>query len=173
MRARAWVVAGTAAVLLAAGSVAGLAATRPGPTGPASCAVPSPAGQRVDVVLTDMGGMMGGRGRMMLRAVPGTVAAGPVTVVAANHGNRAHELVVLPLADGRSAGSRPLGEDDTVDETGSLGEASRGCGAGAGDGILPGQVGWVTVPLQPGRYELLCNLPGHYAAGMYAELDVT
>jgi len=27
--------------------------------------------------------------------------------------------------------------------------------------------------LAAGRYELLCNLPGHYAAGMYTELDVT
>jgi len=31
----------------------------------------------------------------------------------------------------------------------------------------------VTMVLKPGRYEVLCNLPGHYAAGMYAELDVT
>ncbi len=27
--------------------------------------------------------------------------------------------------------------------------------------------------LQPGRYELVCNFPGHYTAGMYTELDVT
>jgi len=26
--------------------------------------------------------------------------------------------------------------------------------------------------LAPGRYELICNLPGHYAAGMFIELDV-
>jgi hypothetical protein len=31
---------------------------------------------------------------------------------------------------------------------------------------------WVTLHLAPGRYELICNLPGHYAAGMFAELDV-
>ena len=41
------------------------------------------------------------------------------------------------------------------------------------DGIAPGAAGWVTLHLDPGRYELICNLPGHYAAGMYAELDVT
>jgi uncharacterized cupredoxin-like copper-binding protein len=29
-----------------------------------------------------------------------------------------------------------------------------------------------TVTLRPGRYELLCKVPGHYAAGMHAELDV-
>jgi uncharacterized cupredoxin-like copper-binding protein len=31
----------------------------------------------------------------------------------------------------------------------------------------------VTLDLKPGRYELLCNLPHHYAGGMYTELDVT
>ena len=25
---------------------------------------------------------------------------------------------------------------------------------------------------RPGRYELVCNYPGHYRAGMYAELGV-
>jgi hypothetical protein len=58
-------------------------------------------------------------------------------------------------------------------ETGSLGEASDNCAANTGDGIAPGGASWTTVTLQPGRYELVCNVPGHYAAGMYAELDVT
>jgi uncharacterized cupredoxin-like copper-binding protein len=31
----------------------------------------------------------------------------------------------------------------------------------------------VTVTLAPGHYELVCNLPGHYTAGMYTQLDVT
>jgi uncharacterized cupredoxin-like copper-binding protein len=31
----------------------------------------------------------------------------------------------------------------------------------------------VTITLAPGRYELICNLPGHYAAGDYTELTVT
>jgi len=41
--------------------------------------------------------------------------------------------------------------------------------AGAAATVL----GWVTVNLTPGRYELLCNLPGNYAPGMHAELDVS
>jgi uncharacterized cupredoxin-like copper-binding protein len=44
---------------------------------------------------------------------------------------------------------------------------------GAGGGIAPGGVGWVALTLAPGRYELLCNIPGHYAAGAYTELDVS
>ena len=111
--------------------------------------------------------------RMMLRAVPARVSAGPVSLVATNMGWRTHELVILPLAAGASAGQRVAGSDGKVAESGSLGEASTSCGAGAGDGITSGSVGWTTVTLAPGRYELLCNLPNHYADGMHQEIVVT
>jgi uncharacterized cupredoxin-like copper-binding protein len=136
-------------------------------------------GRRVNVMLADMGmtQMMGGvaplAAHMRLRAVPATVAAGTVTLVAMNMGWRTHELVVVPLAVGAAAGQRIPGPDGKVDETGSLGEASTSCGAGAGDGIRAGSVGWTTLTLAPGRYELLCNLRNHYADGMYQELVVT
>lgn len=184
MVARTYLLAGAATVALTAGSLAAVAATgvsvhsdghgmdRLAVT---SCAAPaSLPGERVTVMLSDMRGrgrMMGGR-RMMLRALPGTVAPGEVSLVAANRGTRTHELVVLPLADGAAVGSRLVASDNTVSEAGSLGEASNSCGSGAGHGIRAGRTGWVTLTLRPGRYELLCNLPGHYAAGMYAELDV-
>jgi uncharacterized cupredoxin-like copper-binding protein len=136
-------------------------------------------GRRVNVRLADMGmtQMMGGvaplAAHMRLRAAPATVAAGTVTLVAMNLGWRTHELVVVPLAVGAEAGQRIPGPDGKVDETGSLGEASTSCGAGAGDGIHAGSVGWTTLTLAPGRYELLCNLRNHYADGMYQELVVT
>ncbi len=65
-----------------------------------------------------------------------------------------------------------------MDETGSLGEASRTCGVGEGMNIAPygiaaGASGWTAITLPPGRYELICNIAGHYWAGMYTELDVT
>ncbi len=145
-----------------------------------TCSAPADlTGARVIVMLGDMGmmRMMGGTAplgvRMMLRAVPGTVPAGPVSLLAENMGWRTHELVILPLAAGVAAGQRVPGADGTIDETGSLGEASASCGAGTGDGITSGSVGWMTVTLAPGRYELLCNLPNHYADGMYQELIVT
>ena len=40
-------------------------------------------------------------------------------------------------------------------------------------GIAPGTSGWTTLTLPPGCYELICNIAGHYGAGMYAVLDVT
>lgn len=121
------------------------------------------------------GGAMMSRatGWMMVHAVPQRVAAGTVSLVAVNHGGRIHELVVLPLAAGAAVGTRTIGADNTVDEAGNLGEASRSCGAGSGRGIAAGSAGWITMTLKPGRYELVCNRPGHYAAGMYTELDVT
>ena len=145
-----------------------------------TCSAPaSLPGQRVTVTLADMGmtRMMGGvaplGAHMMLRAAPATVAAGKVSLVATNMGWRTHELVVLPLAAGATAGARVPGSDGKVDENGSLGEVSRSCAAGTGDGITAGAVGWVTLTLAPGRYELVCNLPNHYADGMRQELDVT
>jgi uncharacterized cupredoxin-like copper-binding protein len=136
-------------------------------------------GGRVNVILADMGmtQMMSGTAplgaHMRLRAAPATVAAGTVTLVATNMGWRTHELVIVPLADGAAAGQRIAGSDGKVDETGSLGEASTSCHAGTGDGIHAGTVGWITLTLVPGRYELFCNLRNHYADGMYQELAVT
>lgn len=147
-------------------------------TGTTRCAAPALAGTAVRVTATDMagmsGGMMGGGARtMMLRADRASVPAGTVSLQVANLGTRTHELVVLPLPANQATGARTVARDDTVSETGSLGEASRSCGAGHGDGITAGATGWVTLHLTPGRYELVCNLPGHYRHGMYTELDVT
>ena len=139
----------------------------------------SPSGQTIAVLLGDMGmtQMMGGTaprgGHMMLVATPARVAGGQVTLVASNRGWRTHELVILPLVTGSSSGRLTVGADGKVPEAGSLGEASKSCAGGAGEGIKAGTVGWTTVGLARGRYELVCNLPNHYASGMTQELDVT
>jgi uncharacterized cupredoxin-like copper-binding protein len=145
-----------------------------------TCSPPSSLpGRTVTVTLADMGmtQMMGGTAplgaQMMLRANPATVAAGEISLVAENMGWRTHELVILPLPAGSPAGQRVPGPDGKVDESGSLGEASARCAAGSGEGISAGAVGWTTVTLPPGRYELVCNLTNHYADGMRQELDVT
>jgi uncharacterized cupredoxin-like copper-binding protein len=134
--------------------------------------VPQLAGTTVRVTAADMGAMMGG-GRAGLVLDRGSAPAGTVSLVLTNAGRRTHELVVLPLAAGQQVGTRAVGADGTVNESGSLGEASRSGGADAGDGIAPGTAGWTTLDLPAGRYELICNIAGHYAAGMYAELTVS
>src|SRR5512144_253446 len=187
------VVGAAAAVVLAAGSTLAMAAAAgafdrasPRPAAGSACLSPPLPGASVDVRLTDMGAMMGGRypsgpmmggqyrsGMMRVLAAPDTVSAGTVSFRGRNVGALTHELVVLLLPSGQGAGQRTVGGDGRVEETASSGEASRSCGVGAGDGIAPGASGWVTLRLSSGRYELVCNLPGHYQAGMYTTLTVT
>jgi uncharacterized cupredoxin-like copper-binding protein len=145
-----------------------------------TCTPPSaPAGTVERVLLGDrhMTHMLGGvaplGSQMMLRAAPDQVPSGTITFVVANMGWRTHELVVLPLAPGGTAGELQPGPDGTVDEAASLGEASASCASGEGDGIKSGAVGWVSLDLPAGEYELVCNLPNHYANGMYQGIVVT
>jgi uncharacterized cupredoxin-like copper-binding protein len=186
-----------AVLALAAVSILSVAATGAfddQASAPASdrCRVPPLPGTVVSVRLVDMRSMMtrppmmGGHGAMMsqrdwrsfrpgmmrLIMAPTEVPHGTVSFAVTNRGFLTHELVVLPLPAGQLVGSRMPGANGKVSETGGLGEASASCAGGAGDGITPGSVGWVTLRLPPGRYELICNLPGHYTAGMDAELDV-
>jgi len=144
-------------------------------------AAPKLPGTVVTVSLQNMGGpLMGGqgntmmgRGSMGLIADHATVPHGTVSFFVTNDGSINHEMVVLPLADSQAAGTRPIAGDAKVDETDSLGEASKTNGEGTGEGIVPGASGWMTITLAPGHYELVCNLAGHYRSGMYTELTVT
>lgn len=145
-----------------------------------TCSAPSDLpGTTVEVMVGDMGmtTIMSGTAptgaRMMLRTSPVSAPSGQVSFVVSNMGWRTHEMVILPLAAGQQAGTRVPGSDGKVDETGSLGEASNPCGSGSGDGLTSGSVGWVTVSLPAGRYELACNEPNHFADGMRQEFDVT
>jgi uncharacterized cupredoxin-like copper-binding protein len=139
-----------------------------------ACTPPtSLSGQAIYVSVIDMGMMMGDSRRMGLSANPPTIASGRVKVFVANVGMRTHEVVILPLASGQSAGTRVVGSDGKVDESGSLGEVSNNCASGSGEGILAGARGWTTLNLAPGRYEFVCNLPNHYSSGMFQEVDVT
>lgn len=145
-----------------------------------ACVTPATSGTVVNVTLTNTGGPMMGRsngmmsgGAMRLTADRSIVVHGPITFVATNSGSLTHEMVILALPNQQIAGTRPIGGDGKVDETGSLGEASTSCGQGAGEGILPGSSSWASATLPPGRYEVICDLPGHYAAGMYTQLTVT
>ncbi|MGI8418231.1 MAG: sulfocyanin-like copper-binding protein [Nakamurella sp.] len=133
----------------------------------------------MNVTLADMGmtRMMGGIApmgfRMVLHAGPAIVAAGQISLVALNVGWRTHELVILPLSAGATAGQRIAGSDGNVPETGSLGEASSSCAAQCGSGNHRRSGGWVTVTLTPGRYELVCILQNHYDDGMHQEFTVS
>jgi uncharacterized cupredoxin-like copper-binding protein len=144
-----------------------------------SCTAPNLPGTVIDVTLTNMGGPMMDRGNgitdggaMRLSTDRPTATHGEISFLVTNGGSVTHELIILPLRGSQIVGTRRSGGDGRIDEAGSVGEASNSCGGGTGQGVLPGASGWVTVTLPPGRYELVCNLPGHYAAGMYSQLTV-
>lgn len=173
-------------VVLTAGSTVAIAAAGGAfnQSSPVSCAAPDLPGTVVDVGLVDMGNMMGGNSmmddplsgppatHMRLLAAPTSVPSGTVSFRVHNNGTRTHELVVLPLGSNHKAGQHTVGSDARIDEAGTLGEASRTCGSGAGEGIDAGAAGWVTLPLRPGSYELVCNLKHHYSSGMFKTLIV-
>jgi uncharacterized cupredoxin-like copper-binding protein len=86
-------------------------------------------------------------------------AAGKVTFAVQNSGRVTHEFVVLrtnkPAAD--------LLRGNRADESGNVGET--------GD-LKPGQAKSITLRLPAGHYALICNLPGHYAAGQHTDFTV-
>jgi uncharacterized cupredoxin-like copper-binding protein len=92
-----------------------------------------------------------------------TVRAGDVSFAVHNQGPDSHELIVI-----RERGSRlPLRRDGvTVDED-ALERSTPGA-------LEPGSPGTrhLKVHLTPGRYELICNMSGHYLGGMRARLVV-
>jgi uncharacterized cupredoxin-like copper-binding protein len=149
------------AVVLAAAAVLALGAL--------AIAGPSDArSARVVSVLLDDG---------VLDADRGAVRAGSVTLLARNTGAQEHELALLRtdlpadrLPVGLS-GVRYAGAGRLV--VGTAHGHAHVADRGHPGHIAPGGRDRVRVDLTPGRYVLLCNLPGHYAAGQRAALTVT
>jgi uncharacterized cupredoxin-like copper-binding protein len=93
------------------------------------------------------------------------VSSGDVTFDVANQGPSTHEFVVFrtDLAQDQL----PTGSDGTVNE-----DAKGLTHVDEVEDIASGSAGTLDVTLQPGHYVFICNLPGHYAAGMHAEVTV-
>jgi uncharacterized cupredoxin-like copper-binding protein len=87
------------------------------------------------------------------------VKAGKVNFTAKNTGTLIHELIVMKT----DKPADKLGTGQKISEKDSVGEISE---------LKPGKTGNVTLDLKPGNYVLICNVPGHYMAGMYKPLQV-
>jgi uncharacterized cupredoxin-like copper-binding protein len=93
------------------------------------------------------------------------VKAGMVTFKVTNASkDMEHEMLVVPIADMKT----PLPYNDNenrLDEEANedLGEVAE---------LAPGASGELTVEMKPGLYALICNIPGHYAAGMWKVIAV-
>ena len=131
-----------------------------------------------DSVMMDeahMGGMGMGMGMKHMGDMPmamlgitidqAEVPAGKVTFEVTNTSdNMIHELIVAPVASADMVVPYNI-EENAVDEEGlgDLGEV---------DDIEPGKSGALTLDLGPGTYLLYCNIPGHFANGMWVTLTV-
>lgn len=100
-------------------------------------------------------------------SVPARMPAGWVTLRVRNRGPDTHELLIVraAAADGRL----PLRRDGvTVDE-----DALKARTVGSVDGVQAGRDRVLRLRLAAGRYELFCNMAGHYLTGMHTVLIVT
>jgi uncharacterized cupredoxin-like copper-binding protein len=92
------------------------------------------------------------------------VPAGEVRLVVANDGPDMHELLIA-----RTGATLPLRKDGlTVDE-----EKLEPVTIAEAEAEPPGAAHVLQLKLRPGRYELFCNMAGHYLGGMRARLVVT
>lgn len=92
-------------------------------------------------------------------------AAGATSFEVTNNGPSTHEFVVF--ATKLAPDALPTNDDGTVDEEGKgvthideIEDVGAGCNA------------TLNLDLDPGSYVVICNLPGHYQAGMHAPLTV-
>jgi uncharacterized cupredoxin-like copper-binding protein len=96
-----------------------------------------------------------------------TATAGSVTISAPNTGQLVHELVLAKTDV--DPGALPTTADGAVDEA-KL--EARGEDAGEIADVEPQDSKDGTFKLTPARYVMFCNIPGHYAQGMYGTLTV-
>jgi uncharacterized cupredoxin-like copper-binding protein len=94
-------------------------------------------------------------GDMWIKSSVPSVKAGKVTFNVTNQGPSAHGLAIVPAPAKVSGG--------LVDESTFL---------ASGDHLAAGGSGTVSVDLKPGTYELICHVPGHYAAGQKTTFEV-
>jgi len=105
-------------------------------------------------------------GNMRMSLDHATVAAGRVTFRAKNQSkNLIHEVIVVKIDPKKPALPYDEKKGEVVEkQIHHLGEMSD---------LKPGASGAITLSLKPGSYVLICNQPGHYKAGMAANLFVS
>lgn len=94
---------------------------------------------------------------MKISLKPAVVSKGQVKFIVRNTGTVEHEMVVI-----RGAAKLAVKNFEAV-ETTSPGEV---------EGVKPGNVKSLTLKLNPGKYLIICNIPGHYMLGMRSGLTV-
>jgi uncharacterized cupredoxin-like copper-binding protein len=103
---------------------------------------------------------MGTPSEFALASDPAEVASGKVTFAVTNGGAVVHEMVVVKTDTAAGELGAANGEADETDAVGEVAD------------LEVGKSKSITLDLPAGHYALLCNLPGHYAGGMFADFEV-
>ena len=124
-----------------------------------------PSSQTTDVDDTESNKITGVVKEWSVEVSAGKAQAGEVVFAIANFGTIAHEFLVTKTTYG--PGEIPVGANNRFDEEDP--------GITVIDEIKEWPVDEAKVlklDLEPGTYELLCNIEGHYANGMYHYFEV-
>ena len=97
-----------------------------------------------------------------------TAKSGSATINAPNIGKLEHELALFKT--NTSPAKLPTAPDGGIDEE-KLDKVAQNVGEITG--VAAGQSGSGKFDLTPGNYVMFCNLPGHFAQGMYGTVTVT
>jgi uncharacterized cupredoxin-like copper-binding protein len=120
----------------------------PGAPMPKAPAAPAAAG-------TPAGAIQVTLGEMFVKTPVSSAKAGKVAFQVQNTGQTAHQFAIVP-APAKIAGA-------VVDPSTVLAQSKQ---------LNGGQSDTVTATLKPGSYELICLMPGHYAAGQHVPFTV-
>lgn len=105
-------------------------------------------------------------GKMGITTDISRVKAGKIDFEVTNDSkSMVHEMLVVKVKTFNEA--LPYNDNQAriiEDKTNDFGEVSE---------LEPGQSGSLTLNLKPGKYMLVCNIPGHYKSHMYTDLLVT
>lgn len=108
-------------------------------------------------------GMMG---LMSVRIDQNAIKAGPVTFEVTNWSRGiVHEMKVVPVDNANAPLPYDFGRQIVPEEQIKV--------LGGSDALEPNGSQTIEIALKPGVYLLMCNLPGHYAAGMVTALTVS
>jgi uncharacterized cupredoxin-like copper-binding protein len=106
---------------------------------------------------TDQTTVKASLGEYFIKLDTSSVPAGRVRFDVSNDGKIEHEFVVLKT--NLAPAKLPVKDDEADEDVGSS--------PGEIPSVKPGQEKTLAVSLKPGKYVLICNLPGHYKAGQY------
>jgi uncharacterized cupredoxin-like copper-binding protein len=123
---------------------------------------------------TTNGGASGGKtveikmGDFFFAPQEASAQAGPAVIEAPNEGSVEHELVVFKTS--MDPAKLPTEANGGVNEE-KMDEIAES--AGEIPDVEAGETKSGSFKLSPGTYVMFCNLPGHYAQGMYGTITVT